>query len=265
LTAAPRTHICFGHSARGTLRHTLLTAGRDEPVLNFWGQYVAGPLKDRENLNRSAWLARHYFGVDDELRGEHAADERQFRGSVASYDGELIAWVSRRSAVEYCDFLEFLSAARDKERLSIIDLSEARSKRGILHLSVGACGPEDLKEHIGSERRLDSQEREQHLSLWELLSDENADLRMLADGELVSTTLDRFDGDILEKVPREWTSAARVVGNVMGWTDMDEEEVQGYGDLFWYNRLRALAGAHEIEWKGSPNGSMREICIRRLQ
>lgn len=267
MSAAPRTHVCFGHSARGTLRETLLSAGRDEPVLNFWGQYVAGPLRDCNNRGRSAWLAEYYFGVGkkDKLQIEHAADERLFREALANCEGEIIAWISRRCAIEYCDFLEFLSAVPDKKNLLIVDLSEARAKSGILHLSVGSCWPEILAEQFGSERQLSNQEREQSLSLWDRLASENADLRMLEGGNLISISLDRFDNELLKKVPGEWTIAARIVGNAIGWIDYSDRHVQGYCDLFWFNRLRTLANCQMVEWDGLEGENMRAVRVRRIQ
>jgi len=267
LSAIPRTHVCFGHSASGTLRHALLSGGHDEPVLNFWGCYVAGPLKQHVSPCRSTWLAEHYYGVgeDDDFKMEHAADEQEFREALASCEGELVAWTSRRCAAEYCDFLEFVSAARNKRRLSIADLSEARSKSGMLCLSVGTCWPEVLASHFDSIRPLSNEEREQLLSYWQRLSEENADLRMLAEGNLVSTALDRYDAEILRKISNYWTIAARVVGNAMGWIDMADEQLQGYGDLFWFKRLRTLAVGGVIDWRGPPHGNMREVSVRRMK
>lgn len=88
---------------------------------------------------------------------------------------------------------------------------------------------------------------------------------MLEVGSLASTTLEHFDGEILKLTPPEWTKAARIVGNAMGWVDLSETQMQAYSDLFWFNRLRRLAESAAIEWTGPPDGNMREVSVRRLQ
>jgi hypothetical protein len=91
--------------------------------------------------------------------------------------------------------------------------------------------------------------------LWKSLKSENADLRTLSEGRIVSVSADYFDAVILEHVTGEWKKVAHLVGELL-WKLNDEQYVANGPLLF--SRIQVLARKGLIQLAGE------EVLPRKL-
>jgi uncharacterized protein DUF3658 len=94
--------------------------------------------------------------------------------------------------------------------------------------------------------------RARYRELWGRLRAENAPLRVLSEGELVSAPLSFFDPLLLSCATSEWQKAARVIGEAL-WESWESSNmsVMQTGDLLLCARARALANAGRLESRGN--------------
>ena len=177
--------------------------------------------------------------------------------------------VSRRDAHWYCGFLEWLSRVGE-EPCDLIDVTDlmvsGRRSSGehgppFMVISPSVLAPDQIIEAGLLERSapLTAIERGQYRALWTALRAEDAPLRIVGGGGLVSAPITVFDSLIKSSATRSWQKMARVLGEalVQSW-DGDYHPV---GDLVLRVRIRALAEAGDLEWRGDlfdmPNCEIR--------
>ena len=119
MTPAP-LHIVFTPSGAGSLRQALTDAGRDDQVISSFDCLSFGPISPPDLPLRSKW-------VEDELGWTGwdgiARDSETFWREALSFGPRKVAWLSRRSAMEYAGFLEWLWRMGDAT-CEVVDLSE---------------------------------------------------------------------------------------------------------------------------------------------
>jgi Protein of unknown function/Domain of unknown function (DUF1835) len=251
--AGPALHIVFNPSAAGCLRDALRMSGRDERVVCLFDSLCFGPINPAEPELRTTWVEEElgYTGWE-EVVGEATS----FWPEALSISNRRIAWLSRRSAQEYAGFLEWLWRL-GKEPIEIIDLTDvmvAGSKNGPntphLAISLGMLPPYQILENdlLDRTEKLTSILHAQYRELWARLRAENAPLRVLSEGELVSAPLSFFDPLLLSCATPEWQKAARVIGEAL-WESSTASVLQT-GDLVLCARARALADAGRLESRG---------------
>jgi hypothetical protein len=134
----------------------------------------------------------------------------------------------------------------------VIDVSELRlsyKDHSRLAMSPSRITPDEFIEHdlLDSAIPLTETNRTRFRALWNALKNENAALRILDENGLKSAPLDFFDPLILSHAQPNWRKMARIVGDVLGdWTD----DYRQSGDLLPVSRVRALAEAGKLEWRG---------------
>lgn len=233
----------------------------------------AGPVASIDDDKRISWLNETFFGdydIGEETGVEFDKNEPnypddyipKFWAAALSKRSEKTIWMSRRCASEYCFFLEALRRLDSAENVFIIDVTEMRSESGMLYAATGMMNPEKHYEVFLKRRPLNIHDLEVAREIWEKLCAENAPLRVLKNGELMSASIDYFDDALRSILPTKFKKAARVVGDALGGIDWSGDYIQGLGDRFYFNRLRKMAERGEIEWVGSLN-NMRISEIRR--
>ncbi len=129
---APRLHVTFHPSARGSLRQALEQLGRREPVLALMDDLSLGPLAPTSLQVRSAWYHEElgtglgFYPADTpaqdaDLIASVAADWARIEDPAT----EVVAWFSRASAHEYCGYLEVLRRRRPGG-LQVVDITGCR-------------------------------------------------------------------------------------------------------------------------------------------
>ncbi|KRR17738.1 hypothetical protein CQ14_41215 [Bradyrhizobium lablabi] len=252
--AASTLHIVFNSSAAAGLRDALRQAGRDERVVGLSDCLSFGPINPPDPELRRRW-------VEDELGytgwEEVVGEATSFWSEALSISSRRVAWLSGRSTQEYAGFLEWLWRLGE-EPVEVVDLSDvmvAGNGTGPTKphpaISLAMLPPHTILENELFDRTetLTAVLRARYRELWGRLRTENAPLRVLSEGELVSAPLSFFDPLLLSCATSEWQKAARVVGEAL--SDFWETSVFQTDDLVLCARVRALAGAGGLEFRGN--------------
>jgi Protein of unknown function/Domain of unknown function (DUF1835) len=258
-------HIIFTYAGADELREALLLTHQQDVVISLEHDLNIGPIRPSDPVTRSAWMMRE---LDDEAYRMDAIDVPW--DAVLVGDTVPTVWFSRRSASEYAGFLELLWRMGDA-LCNIIDLSETRvtsqSRNGEIRPSRLAVSQALMRADeivrgnlFATARPLSLEERARYRSVWTRLRDENAPLRVLDCGELVSAPVSYFDALLLSIATPEWGKMALIVGYALAETW--EDDIAQIGASFLAARIRALADMGQLELRGDIS-AMRTTEMRR--
>ena len=261
----PVLHALFGPSAAGSLRQALALARRQDQVACLYDDLAFGPINPADAAARIEWVEKElgYTEWDDVT----AATE-PFIGASLSRDVRPVAWFSRRDAHHYAGFLWWLWRLGDAA-CDIIDVTElavayhgkdGKPRPARLAVSPSLLLPHHMSDLLDRAVPLDAAKRRQYRDLWQRLMNENAPLRVIGEGGLVSAPITQFDSLILSCATPAWLKMARVVGDALArsW----EGDLHQTSDLVLEARARALAEAGALDWRGDLS-SMHACEIRR--
>src|ERR1700737_529572 len=107
--------------------------------------------------------------------------------------------------------------------------------------------------------------RGRYRDLWQQLRSENAPLRVIEGGKLVSAPISYFDSMLMSCVTDNWQKVARVVGEALV-ARMDDCIIQP-GDIFLIGRINALveSGRLEIQGKSALEIHVSQVRLPRTQ
>jgi hypothetical protein len=261
-------HFVFTPSGAGCLNQALKAAGRDDQIIIFFDDLSFGPINPPDSSLRAKW-------VENELGrtgwGDITAESERFWRKAASPDYRTVAWLTRRSAMEYAGFLEWAWRMRDAP-FDVVDLSNVKVSRRPEHgpprppalaMSLGMLHPGTISRDRLWElaEPLQQTVREQYQDLWQQLRSENAPLRVVDGDELVSAPISFFDSLLMSYVTDDWQKVARVVGQALV-APMDDCII-GPGDLFLVARVNALveSGRLKIRRKSALEMHVSEVKL----
>ena len=115
-------HFVFTPSGAGCLVQALRKAGRDDQVIASFDDLSFGPINPSDSSLRAKWVENELGRTDWNDIGsgsERLWDEALFP------DNRKVAWLSRRSAMEYAGFLEWLRRLGDAP-CEVVDLTEVK-------------------------------------------------------------------------------------------------------------------------------------------
>jgi hypothetical protein len=229
----PYLHVVFGSSPAGILRRALYELDQQDKVLDILDVLNVGPISTDNPAVRGEWLNSELGEYD--WRAFLRKDAKLPMKSI-QHKSRLIAWYAPNRADSYAGFQWWLSQI-DKKAVFIMSVPD-------LHFQ----GTDAMESLVGQEIELSVQQRGRHQAEWRALKNENAPLRIVQDGSLVSAPIDYFDKLILEFVSSEWRTAMRVVGDACHTISIETGHF--IGDLFTFSRLRALSRSGVVEWYG---------------
>ena len=178
-----------------------------------------------------------------------------------------MAWISRRDACNYAGFLWWLWQVGEAS-CEVIDVTElmtvghdpsGQPRPPQLVISPSLLLPDEMLDLLDRAVPLAPGARRQYLDLWQSLMAENAPLRVLGETGLVSAPITFFDPLILSCASTTWLKMARVVGAALARSC--EGDLYQTGDLVLAARVRALADAGALEWRGDLS-SMHHCEVR---
>ena len=260
-------HFVFTPSGAGCLVQALRKAGRDDLVVASFDDLSFGPINPSNASSRAKW-------VEDELGrtdwGDTAAESERVWDEARFPDNRKVAWLSRRSAMEYAGFLEWLWRLGDAP-CEVVDLSEVnisyRPEHGPprpprLAMSLGMLHHDTIRNNNlwDLAAPLQMTERGRYRELWRQLRSESAPLRVSDGAKLLSAPISFFDSVLLSYVTDDWQKVARVVGPAMA-SQMDDWICQT-GDMFLAARINALAKSGRLEIRGK---SALEILLSEVR
>ncbi|HWU73093.1 MAG TPA: DUF3658 domain-containing protein [Sphingomonas sp.] len=232
-TGTPTLHVAFSPSFAGSLQYALTAAGRPDRIVRTFDDFSFGPIAPDDAAARARW-------VDEELRIEdwrEVADRSEaVLAASRSTEGRIVAWLSHNVAAVTAGFLWWLSH---------IDSMPCHM---VVAPSLPVMNDDKIAALIDREVPLWDAVRVRYRNHWEILKRENAALRVIRDGNLVSAPITHFDQALTGHVTRDWRKMARVVGGVLA--DQSEAGIYQTSDLFLMGRLIALAEDGALEWRG---------------
>jgi hypothetical protein len=193
-------------------------------------------------------------------------DTEAFWSDALRADVCKVAWMSRRSAPEYCGFLEWLWRLGDMP-CEVIDLTDmpVGSRRRAFLLSLLEA------EEIAGNRVWDLAEplqataRKRHHALWRRLRFENTPLRVVDANGLRSAPITFFDQQLLSFAKSSWQKPARIIGETMvEWVGPPLEPYFQAGDGILAARIAALVEFGFLEGRGNLH-NIRESEVRLAQ
>ena len=194
----------------------------------------------------------------------------EFRRDVARPSVERFIWVTRNSPSELSGYLAYLA---DHSHLN------ADVIRPDLHLplhplygprlSTGELSPDEMADVLDNAPRKPVQEDETLFTRWRVLQSEDALLRIVSNGGLVSASGDHFDRLLLAAATEEWKRGVSLVGDAL--TASFDERLCLSSD-FLFSRLSHLVKSGQLEadgdvlgWTGEPRRAPALVRRRLLR
>jgi hypothetical protein len=262
-------HVVFNPSGAGCLVQALRKAGRDDAVITYFDNLSFGPINPPD-VSRAKWVESELGWTEWEFVD---SGSESFRREALSANHRKVAWLSRRSPMEYAGFLAWLWLLGDAP-CEVVDLTDVtvshRREQGPprpprLAISL-AMLHHDI---IASEKLWDLAEplqasmRARYLDLWRQLREENAPLRVLEGGNLVSAPISFFDSLLMSHATDDWRKVARIVGEALA-AEWDDGIFQT-GDLVLAARVNALVESGRLECRGKNPLEMQFSEVRLPQ
>jgi hypothetical protein len=225
--------------------------GRDDRVVCQQDNLAVGPIDPPKPQVRFAWMKSEL----PHAYAEDFRDDAPFWKEALREDVRKVAWLSRRSAPEYCGFLEWLLRLGGQP-CEVADLTDIRvGKRRPFSLSQ--LDPEEIVDDglLDRTRHLDAVARERHLGTWRQLRHENAPLRVVGPDGIQSAQLSYFDAQLLSHAKPSWQKPARIIGEVIcEWVAPELEPHEPYfqaGDGVLAARILVLVEQGLLEGRGN--------------
>jgi hypothetical protein len=139
-------HFVFTPSGAGCLVQALRKAGRDDQVVATCHDMNFRPIDPSDPSSRAKWLENELGRRDPKAPTERDWDEARFPGH------RKVAWLTRRSAMEYAGFLDWLWHRGDTP-CDVVDLSDVKishppelapPRPPALAMSVASLHPETI-------------------------------------------------------------------------------------------------------------------------
>jgi len=182
----------------------------------------------------------------------HAEEEAFWKAALVEDVGR-VAWVSRRSAPEYCGFLEWLWRLGDLpcEVVDIADMPVGSRRRAF---TLALLSPEEIAANAvwGRAKALDAIARSHYRRLWRRLRLENAPLRVVDADGLRSAPITFFDQQLLSFAKASWQKATRIIGETIA--EQVGPPIEPYfqaGDGILAARIIALVELGVLERRGN--------------
>lgn len=256
-------HVAWGASRADTIRDALRSQGDEARVIALSGDLNFGPINPPDPDVRHAWLRAV-------LRPDPYADQREAEEpwmEATSTRVHPVYWVCMSDATEHASFLEFAFRMNGRP-FDIIDATalDFVTRDGVrTPWSLGIMRREDMiASRLRDRRRVFSRsECNAAAARWAALRSEDAPLRIVRNGRLVSAPLTHYDAVLIAQAATDWEVAARVIGRTLHHLAVEVDPPgQGVSDIVLFGRIQALGDAGNLEIKG-PGPGMRDYEIRK--
>lgn len=207
-----------------------------------------GPIGDHRVVERIAFMRREDPTPWDDYWDSLPEKNADFWGQIEAWPNDILVWLGSSSALELAGYLAFLDRLRDRRAFVLRPDGHLPP-----HPRFGPPGTTGTLDAAAMAECLDHAPRQavvEDLALferWAELVEENAVLRVLGNGSLVSASIDYHDHFILGAARNEWMNHVRVIGHAMGATFDARTWVS---DAFLFSRLAHLVDEGVLEADG---------------
>ena len=249
-------HVAWGESRAETVRNVLRLLGIEARVIALSGILSVGPLDPLGSTSRQAWARANLRGDNpDEDWNESEATWAE----AISTEIRPVYWVCFSDPAEHASFLAFASRMSDQP-FDIVDATGITvSAPGVTSpiWSLGQVRPTEIvKSNIYARRRpVLPAEREAASVAWSRLQRENAPLRIMRKGRLVSVPMTHFDAVLIGQTRPSWILVVKLIARTLDYLiDGTRSTGQGVPYEFLFARLLALAKVSALEIRGAGPG-----------
>ncbi|MCJ2013200.1 DUF3658 domain-containing protein [Methylobacterium sp. J-076] len=259
---AETVHVMAGVSSAETIRDALRSQGCDARVIGLPSGLNVGPIDPPDPDVRQRWI-RTVLRCDPR---DDCREPEEPWAEATSPAVHPVYWVCMSDAAEQASFLEFAfrMAGRPFDIIDATGLAVV-TRDGIRRpWSLGMMRREDIVASGLKDRRrvLPRAECEAAAATWAQLRRENAPLRVVRDGHLVSAPLTQFDAALTSQARADWEVAARVIGRTLHHLSAAlDPPGQGVSDIVLFGRLQSLGDAGDLAIRG-PGPGLRDYEVR---
>ena len=259
-------HVAWGAARADSVRQALRLQGRAERVIALTHVLDVGPIEPFDPDARRIWFAAN-TRPDDEPDEERTDPEEPW--AEATDPGvHPVYWVCLTDAAEHACLLRFvtLMAGRPFDIVEVIGSDFPRPGAPSPVWSLAQLRPEEMvAADLGGRRRpFTKAESDLAVARWAKLRQENAPLRIVRDGTLVSAPLTHFDDVLTGFATGEWELLIKLVARVIGHLDDGSDQPgQGCSYELLFARILALGQSGVLEVSG-PGPGMRDFKVRRV-
>jgi hypothetical protein len=172
---------------------------------------------------------------------------------IAARNGEPIRVWKSNTPFSACAFAFLCDALRNIEcKISTISLPEYWETSDN---TIQSCTdwteitPGQFYRFLPLEREITDNEKRMQSSLWNDLRDENAPLRALVNGRLISVPEDFYDHIIIKNIPDQEFVMAKLIGTILGKYPL------GVGDGWYALRIKKMIADGKLEVVGDKDAS----------
>lgn len=256
-------HVALGVSRADTIRDVLRSQGDEARVIALPGSLNFGPINPPDPDVRQAWIRAV-------LRPDPYDDQREAEEPWMEATSESVHplyWVCMSDPAEHASFLEFAFRMNGRS-FDVIDATDLDfvTRDGVRRpWSLGIMRCEDIvasglrdKRHVFS-----LAERDAAVAAWAALRLEDAPLRIVRDGRLVSAPLTHYDAALISQAATDWEIAARVIARTLHHLSFEVDPPEhSVSDVVLFGRIQALGDAGALEIRG-PGPGLRDYETRR--
>jgi hypothetical protein len=247
--------LAFGESAAGALKaaqHRSLMVSEPHLVLVMTLYPEIGeiaPLEDSLDLRQTVLesLFADFPGVAAEIWQSNLATFARLQAACSTSEPVRV-WICAGNPMEICSLYFLCDWLKDSPcPLSVVQIPQPIERED--HLvevhGVGEIVPSEFASLLKYETPLDAVKRTLYTYLWALLSQENAPLRVVLNGSVISVPADFYDFSLRANFPDQEVRVAQVIGRTLNQTP-------GANDRWLYLRLQAMIQAGEIIEVSAP-------------
>ncbi len=209
-----------------------------------------GALSD--NIGDRLSVLQNLFGRYDGAAEEMAAGNRRtlsrLEEAIDAHEA-VRAWVSNCNPAELCGLYFICDLLRDAEVPLSVVFTPVIQENGNTIVQYGGTGeipPEAFGDLAGNEKRISISCKRFYADLWRDLIRENAPLRAVINGKVMSVPEDFYDFVLMANMPEGKFVAARVLGKAL-------TQMPGVGDTWLYLRLQKMIKSGRLEEIAPPS------------
>ena len=258
-------HVTLGDARADEIREALHRLGHAGRVIGLRTDLLVGPINPPDPDTRRSWMKSilHCEPDAEDFELEEPLVEATSPGIHPVY------WVCMASTYERASFIQFAFRMAGR-RFDIVDatglaFATPRGPGTLWSLGQMTAGDIVASGLYGLRRPVTPAEIAEATALWSRLREEDAPLRILRNGQLVSAPLDHFDNFIASQAMPDWEIAAKLVGRAMEGLFHDPAQPgHSPSGLVLLGRILALSGSGVLDVKGTGPG-MRDYTVRKSQ
>jgi hypothetical protein len=240
------THLVLGDTAAGVLREAMAGgAVPAAPVLRFRDIYCVGPLGALGSADGPASRARYWAQLLPEARpavAEFDEEEVRYAQACAAAGTGLVVWLGAHSSAQLW-WRRLASMLPAGAAVHVVEVAEPgtdpRRRR-----TPSQFAPRAFGRLLARARYVDGAELAQLAEAWRREAAVDSGVRRWIDGGISHHGDDCYDGLLLAQCDADWQPAEQAIGSAQWECD------EFIGDVFFTWRLRCLAQAGQVLWRG---------------